>query len=245
MALNDGDLVLFDYTLRVDGKVWETSLAADAEAEKVQLGKGVLFTLGLGQVVPGVEEEVRMHGEEALQKGDSVALRTFTVPPEKAFGLRSRENVHTVPLKPGMKLEPGMQVEMGGKQGTIVRVGGGRVVIDTHHALAGKTLDYAYRLRGIYTTPQEKVGALLRHMLGEDCAHAWEDDLSTLRVEVPGPVAVSQRWATGRHMVVRNLRLAAMNPRQRVVFVEPFDPPPLIPPKVQESPQPEKPAEAA
>ena len=83
LAVRNGDAVLIDYTVRVEnGTVYDTSL------ESVARGAGIFkdglqykpfsFTVGEGQVIPGMDEAVL-----GMRVGDE---KTAIMPPAKAYG---------------------------------------------------------------------------------------------------------------------------------------------------------------
>src|ERR1041385_7767857 len=67
MALKDGDVVRFDYTLYVDGKMLETSEEAVARANGIHREsrryQPLTVTLGSRQIIPGLESHMRSHGQ--------------------------------------------------------------------------------------------------------------------------------------------------------------------------------------
>ena len=71
---NDGEVVRVHYTGTLeDGTVFDTS----REQEPLE------FTLGEGEIIPGFEEAVK-----GMQVGQ---VKTVTIPPDKAYGLRRDE----------------------------------------------------------------------------------------------------------------------------------------------------------
>ncbi|MBM3298539.1 MAG: FKBP-type peptidyl-prolyl cis-trans isomerase [Deltaproteobacteria bacterium] len=103
------------------------------------------FVTGFGHVIPGLERRVVGHCP-----GDKLS---FTVPPEEAFGQRSRELVIEKSKKDfhfpkGMEPYPGMELPLvarseGAPDTVIVReVRDETIVIDFNHPLAGAPLQY-------------------------------------------------------------------------------------------------------
>nr|WP_067296766.1 peptidylprolyl isomerase [Marinobacterium profundum] len=100
--------------------------------------KPATFTVGDGNLLPGFEEPLMglVEGTES----------TFTIVPEKAFGMPSPANVQRLPRAQfkDMELEPGLVVsfkEPGGELPGVVKSFDDQVVhIDFNHPLAGKTL---------------------------------------------------------------------------------------------------------
>lgn len=157
-----GDVVAVEYTVREKA----TSRVVDTTSEEVAKEHGIykdgaaygprLVILGAGEIPPGLEEALldMREGEE----------REVEVPPEKAFGVRDPEKVRVIPARElsarGIVPRAGMEVEVRGEWGTVISVGGGRVIIDFNHPLAGKELVYRVKLAKVYKSPEEKVKAL-------------------------------------------------------------------------------------
>lgn len=104
------------------------------------------FTLGDGNLLPGFEEFLL-----GLTTGDH---KTFSIPPEKAFGQPNPQNVQemkrsTFPVD--MPVAPGLMVSFADAQGAelpgvISRVDGDWVTVDFNHPLAGKTLQFEVQI---------------------------------------------------------------------------------------------------
>jgi FKBP-type peptidyl-prolyl cis-trans isomerase SlyD len=99
------------------------------------------FIQGIGNIITGLEEKL---------EGKAVGDRFETsIAPEKAYGLRSEENVHIVPLASFQadgdeNLIEGMQVRVETSQGVsladVSKIDGDEVTLDLNHPLAGETL---------------------------------------------------------------------------------------------------------
>lgn len=160
MAVENGDLVLLDYSAKADGAVFDTTSAQEAEKSGQINPNGkygpVLVSIGKRQVLIGLEEA--LFGAE-LQKQKTVKL-----PPEKAFGLRKPDLVRLVPLQKFLeqRIEPvaGMVLELDGRPARIQSVSGGRVRVDFNSDFAGKEVEYTFTVLSIFKTSEEKIKAL-------------------------------------------------------------------------------------
>jgi len=104
------------------------------------------FALGDGNLLPGFEEFLL-----GLTTGDH---KTFSIPPEKAFGQPNPQNMQemkrsTFPVD--MPVAPGLMVSFADAQGAelpgvISRVDGDWVTVDFNHPLAGKTLQFEVQI---------------------------------------------------------------------------------------------------
>ncbi len=132
-----GDKVRVHYrgTL-VDGEVFDSS-EGHAPFE---------FTIGSGQVIAGFDEAVT-----GMEAGDKVSV---DIPADKAYGERRKELVMQVPLSQvpaDLELEVGMDLEMGGTNGELLRVrvvelGKEDVTLDANPPLAGEELHFDIEL---------------------------------------------------------------------------------------------------
>ena len=106
----------------------------------------VNFVLGDGNLLPGFEEYLL-----GLTNGDH---KTFSVPPEKAFGQPNPQNTQEMKRNSfpvDMPVAPGLMVSFADAQGAelpglISAVEGDWVTVDFNHPLAGKTLQFEVQI---------------------------------------------------------------------------------------------------
>jgi FKBP-type peptidyl-prolyl cis-trans isomerase 2 len=221
MALKDGDVVRFDYTLWVDGKPVETSEEAVARKEGIFREKRhyrpLTVALGNGQIIPGLESHLRSHG----QVGKPVKVE---LAPADAYGERSAEKVRDVPMAQfkKQKVEPrvGMQLNMEGQTGVVTRVAGGRVRVDLNHDLAGKPLTYEYTIREVVADDKAKVEAVLGNLFQPGSYKVSVDD-AAVTLEVPEGARYDQNWMMAKFRIVSELR-AATQKKKEIRLLEVF-----------------------
>ncbi len=134
MNISENKVVLIHYNLKDDkGETLDSSEANGPLA----------FIQGIGNMIIGLEEA--LEGKSAGDKFNT------TVEPEKAYGIRTEENVHVVPLSGfeadgDEKLVPGMQVRVETNDGImladVAKIEGEDVTLDLNHPLAGETLHF-------------------------------------------------------------------------------------------------------
>ena len=148
MTIDTGDSVTLEYTGRLDDDtVFDTSRQSVAEetglAEAQPDREYAPLTVEIGeeQVIEGMEE-----GLIGLEAGET---DTLTIPPEKAYGEPSDEQVQefeTAELREmlgGQTPEEGAYLEaQNGRQGEVVHVDEEVVRVDFNPALAGETLTF-------------------------------------------------------------------------------------------------------
>ncbi len=132
-----GDSIRVHYTGSLnDGTVFDSSEGKDP----------LEFTVGSGQVIAGFDEAVI-----GMTTGQS---KVVLIPADKAYGERNEQMVITTPLEhvpPGLDLELGMRLEMGGANGELIRVvvteiTDSQVTLDANPPLAGEDLTFAIEL---------------------------------------------------------------------------------------------------
>lgn len=129
--IKSGDVVRIHYTGKLsDGTTVDTSRQGDP----------VQFTVGGGQIMPGIDRHV-----EGMSVGQS---STVTVPAAEAFGPRDRARVQDVPrtaFPPEVHLEMGARLQANTQDGqtldlTVVALDDEKVTVDANHPLAGEDL---------------------------------------------------------------------------------------------------------
>jgi len=129
--IKNGTTVSMNYTLKVDGKVVDTSEGKEP----------LVFVQGSGQIIPGLDNALL-----EMKKGEK---KHVTVDPEDGYGNRIPEAVRKIPkaaFDGADKLKVG-DVVNGNANGqefvaTVSAVSKDEITIDMNHPLAGKTLDF-------------------------------------------------------------------------------------------------------
>ena len=137
----DGHVVIMQYTLRADdGEVLDASTPDDP----------MTYLHGAENIVPGLEKELT--GKAIGFKGK------VTVSPEEGYGERDEDDEpDAIPRKafpPDMEIEPGMTFMAEGPNNEhapiwVIGVEGDKIIVDSQHPLAGKTLHFEVEILGI------------------------------------------------------------------------------------------------
>ncbi len=137
MTAKKGDTVKVHYkgTLQ-NGEVFDKS----KENEPLQ------FTIGSGEVIEGFNEAV-----SGMKKGEKKSVH---IPCAKAYGERSDDMIIEIPIEqvpPDLKPETGMQLEVGGVNGellrtTVTEITDTHIYLDANPPLAGKDLNFEIEL---------------------------------------------------------------------------------------------------
>ena len=171
MPFKDGDFLLVDYTLVVKetNELIVTTRAEDAKKYgKYREGETYgpkLVVLGEGLLLKSIEEEIKK-----MKEGEE---KTFTLPPEKAFGKRDKRKIRIIPVRKlhrrGIVPRLNTIIELDGRKGIIKSIGGGRVVVDFNHPYAGKHIKCYVKVVKKIESLDDKVKALIqRRMPGID-----------------------------------------------------------------------------
>lgn len=131
-VVSEGKSVKVNYTLKVDGKVVDSSIGRDP----------IMFTAGKRQVIPGFEKAII-----GMKQGQK---KSFRVSPSEGYGPEDPNAVRRVPkqqIPPDIKPKAGMLLDTQGQDGKrvpvkVVKVEKDIVVLNFNHPLAGKTLNY-------------------------------------------------------------------------------------------------------
>jgi FKBP-type peptidyl-prolyl cis-trans isomerase SlyD len=144
-TIENGDTISVNYVGKLeDGTIFDTSVKEAA----IEVGiynqmreyKPLTFTVGAGQMIKGFDE-----GVVGMRVGEE---KTFTIPPEEAYGEYNEELARELPIDAvDFTPEIGMRlVTDSGLTGTITEVSETNFVVDFNHELAGNTLIFLVRI---------------------------------------------------------------------------------------------------
>ena len=143
MPISENDWIKIDYTgrLKENSKVFDTTLEDVARAEQMfdeKRGYSPLLCRAGDEkfLIPGLARQ--------LVGLELNSMQTLEIPVVDAYGIRDTSKIEMVPTKKlrkaNLDARVGNRVQISGKTGTIIWVGGGRTRIDFNHPLAGKDL---------------------------------------------------------------------------------------------------------
>jgi FKBP-type peptidyl-prolyl cis-trans isomerase SlyD len=145
--VTDGQVVSMEYTLRVDGKVIDSS----AEGDLLE------YLHGMGNIIPGLEREM-----DGMAVGER---KNVIVSASDGYGEVDEEAFMEAPRSEfprDMPINPGVEMEMTGPEGQpmyarIDSVEGGTVVLNMNHPLAGKELHFDVKVVGLRDASEEEM----------------------------------------------------------------------------------------
>ncbi len=165
-GIKEKDFVLVDYTMRYNGKVYDTTIKEIAEKEGIEFPRPkfepLLVIVGTTPLIKGFEEALI-----GMKKGESKVVK---IPPEKGFGNKRDPNLVKVfpkDLFDTKKLVPGEKIiTPDGTIGKILSVEGNRVKVDLNHELIGKEIELDLKVVDIIEKDTEKLKKLAEIVFG-------------------------------------------------------------------------------
>lgn len=162
-GVRKGDLIELSFVGSVAGQVFDST------------EKPMLVFAGGGEVVKGLDD--------ALLESNVGESKRIVLAPARAFGERREDLVRLMPLeqfrRQGVEPSPGTRVELDGVPAKVQSVSGGRVRVDLNHELAGKTIDYEFKVEKKFVDASEKIAALQKSILPE-CSATLDHDVLKL-----------------------------------------------------------------
>ena len=145
--VTDGQVVSMQYTLRVDGKVVDSSEGGDP----------LEYLHGAANIIPGLEREM-----EGMAVGES---KTVIVSAADGYGEVNDEAFIEAPVSEfpkDMPLKPGVEMELTGPDGDpmyarIESVDGDVVTLNMNHPLAGAELHFDVKVVGLRDATEEEL----------------------------------------------------------------------------------------
>lgn len=207
MTVKNGDFIRIDYTESVDGQViaaTDKDVATEKGIFSEEIAYGPhLIVVGAGQLVKGFEDDL-------LDKEMGYSGRV-ELAPESAFGLHDPKQIQIVPLNrfKDKKPVPGMRVGIDNKTGTVTRIIGRKVSIDTNHPLAGRTVVYDYKIVESVEDQTERLKALIKTFARMELEAEIKDDVAV--VIAPWELSYYKEWLMIRRglaeMILQHLGL--------------------------------------
>lgn len=216
MAINEGDIIRLNYTGRVEGEIFDTTIGADAEEAGIKNPQkdyeAIVVRVGSNHVIPGLDEA--LVGKEIGQQYE------VEVPAEKGFGphdMKLVESVNTNQFREKPKF--GMRIQSGDREGVVVNVLGKKAVVDFNHPLAGKTLTYTFTIEGMVEAVEEKAQGFIKLFSGRKMDLSFAE--GTLTLNLPAGINYDKRWVLARGIVVHQI-FEYIPEVKDIVFVETF-----------------------
>lgn len=158
MSIKKNDFIEIEFTGYANDQVFDTTNKKDAEKIGLNIKniKPLIISIGNQMVIQGLDED--LEGKETNTE------YSINITPEKAFGRRNLNMIKTYGINHFKKqnINPyiGMTLQLDNVLAKIISVNGGRVTIDFNNPLAGKNINYKYKVNKIITEEKDKVNSL-------------------------------------------------------------------------------------
>jgi FKBP-type peptidyl-prolyl cis-trans isomerase SlyD len=157
VAVKKNDFIEIEFTGKANNEIFDTTNSQEAKELGIETEvKPAIVAVGNEMLLKGFDEE--LIGKE-IEKKYSIHLT-----PNKAFGLRNSNLIKTIPIRVfyEKKMNPvkGMVFQFDNNLAKILSVSGGRVIADFNNPLAGKEIDYDFKILRIVNDNKEKVNAI-------------------------------------------------------------------------------------
>lgn len=144
-TVKKGDFIEIEY----DGKLLDGTVFDSTDAKKIDYKEHeghehgpAIICIGEHQVLAGLDNF--LDGKD-ISKDYSITLK-----PEDAFGKKDAKLIKLVPLddfhRQKIEPQPGLAVSFDQELGTVMRVSGGRVMVNFNHPLAGREVIYEVKI---------------------------------------------------------------------------------------------------
>ena len=155
--VNKNDFIEIEFTGKSNDEIFDTTIPEQAKKIGIETPvKPIIASIGNEMLLKGLDEA--LEGKEIGKK------YSVHITPDKAFGPRNASLVKTIPMKifreKNMNPVPGMVFQLDQHLVRILSVSGGRVFADFNNPLAGKEVDYDFKILKKITDNKEKVNAL-------------------------------------------------------------------------------------
>jgi|TARA_B100002003_G_scaffold179451_1_gene167426 FKBP-type peptidyl-prolyl cis-trans isomerase 2 len=156
--IKKNDFIEIEFTGLANGEIFDTTNKKDAEKMGIEPKniKPLTISVGNQMILQGLDEDL-----EGKETGKEYSIHIL---PEKAFGKRDPSMIKTYGLshftKQNINPYPGMALQLDNTIAKVLSVSGGRVTMDFNNPIAGKEVDYKYKINKIITENKEKINAL-------------------------------------------------------------------------------------
>jgi len=157
MIVKKNDFVEIEFSGRVNGELFDTTSKEEA--------KEMNFDADVKPVVVCVGNEMILKGFDSALEGKEIGENySVHLAVKEGFGNRNPSLIKTIPMKvfreKNMNPVRGMTLQMDNQIAKVISVSGGRVMVDFNNPLAGKEIDYDFKILRKVDSDEEKVNAL-------------------------------------------------------------------------------------
>lgn len=157
MTIKKNDFIEIEFSGSANGNLFDTTNKKEAEEMGLEADiKPVIISVGNGMMLEGFDNALI---DKEVGKNYSIHLEV-----DKAFGKRNPSLIKLIPMRifreKNMNPMSGMTLQMDNQIAKVISVSGGRVMVDFNNPLAGKEIDYDFKILRNVEDAEEKVNAL-------------------------------------------------------------------------------------
>ncbi len=167
-ATNKKDFVELEFVGLANSEIFDTNIKERMKELNPNIKEKELA--GLKPFVVCVGQEMLVKGfDEALEGKEVGKQYKVELPPGKAFGRRDPKLVKTMPLRvfteKNIQPRSGMVFYLDNFLVRIISVSGGRISVDFNNPLAGKTIEYEFKILKKIDKEEDKINSLMGFFL--------------------------------------------------------------------------------
>ncbi len=160
MQIKKNDFIEIEFTGKANDEIFDTTNKKEAGQMNSEIDikniKPIIVSVGKQMLLKGFDDE--LEGKEIGKK------YSIHILPEKAFGKRDPSMIKTMPMRvfreKNMNPVPGMVLQLDNYIAKVLSVSGGRVIVDFNNPLAGKEIDYNFKIIKKIDNINDKINSL-------------------------------------------------------------------------------------
>jgi len=158
--IQKNDFIEIEFTGKANDEIFDTTNKKEAEQMNSEIDikniKPIIISVGNQMLLKGFDDE--LEGKEINKK------YSIHILPEKAFGKRDPSMIKTIPMRifreKNMNPVPGMVLQLDNYVAKVLSVSGGRVIVDFNNPLAGKEIEYDFKIIKKIDNINDKINSL-------------------------------------------------------------------------------------
>lgn len=158
--IQKNDFIEIEFTGKANDEIFDTTNKKEAEQMNSEIDikniKPIIVSVGNQMLLKGFDDE--LEGKEINKK------YSIHILPEKAFGKRDPSMIKTIPMRvfkeKNMNPVRGMVLQLDNYVAKVLSVSGGRVIVDFNNPLAGKEIDYDFKIIKKIDNIDDKINSL-------------------------------------------------------------------------------------
>jgi len=158
--IQKNDFIEIEFTGKANDEIFDTTNKKEAEQMNPEIDikniKPIVVSVGNQMLLKGFDDE--LEGKEIGKK------YSIHILPEKAFGKRDPSMIKTIPMRvfkeKNINPVPGMALQLDNYIAKVLSVSGGRIIVDFNNPLAGKEIDYDFKITKKIEDINEKINSL-------------------------------------------------------------------------------------